>query len=404
MKKSSTNFVGALLMVFVGFGAIAQETEEMMPDSNAISNKMIDVNLGFNKPFQAFSPGFRSPSIGLFHFSASYRQMPNPVFGYQLKFSHDLLRDRITNANYSTNYERLSFQAVLNVTNLFHYKDWTNSIGTLIHMGPGFGLMMGTDNLGEKVRDNTAFFEAGLTPFIKMNEKVNLMLDISWTAQMFHSRTFDLNAGNPNGASTQMSASVGLSFAIGGNKNILWEDTDSGMAERLDSLEMVIMEMQSRADQTDSDVQSIEESMKDDDSDGVANYLDQEPATKEGAVVNTKGEEVIMPDVENLMGEDGQGLFYTVQLGVFSKMIPEKYWRNISPMFSLTIEDGSNRYFSGIYHSVAEAQVKLDEAKEKGIKDAFITAYYNGKRITVAEADLILSTNGPEILRKKEDQ
>ena len=105
--------------------------------------------------------------------------------------------------------------------------------------------------------------------------------------------------------------------------------------------------MKTRVDGVDEDINSIEENMQDDDNDGVANYLDIEPDTKEGAMVNTKGEEMIMPEVDDLMKGNGEGLFFTVQLGVFTKMIPEKYWRNISPMYSLLIEDGSNRYFSG---------------------------------------------------------
>ncbi len=200
-----------------------------------------------------------------------------------------------------------------------------------------------------------------------------------------------------------MTMTAGVSDNFGkGTKNILWKEEGAELEARIDALEAEIENMKTRMDGVDEDINGIEENMEDEDNDGVANYLDVEPGTPEGAVVNTKGEEVIMPDVDDLMDGEAEGLFFTVQLGVFSKMIPEKYWRNISPMYSLKIEDGSNRYFSGIYHNVGEATEKLNEAKEKGIKDAFITAYYKGQRITVAEAELILSTNGPEILRPKE--
>jgi hypothetical protein len=47
-----------------------------------------------------------------------------------------------------------------------------------------------------------------------------------------------------------------------------------------------------------------------------------------------------------------------------------------------------------------DAVAKRDEIRKQGIVDAFVTAYYNGNRITLGEADLLLKEKGAGILSK----
>lgn len=99
--------------------------------------------------------------------------------------------------------------------------------------------------------------------------------------------------------------------------------------------------------------------------------------------------------------EEIQGLFYTVQVGVYSRPVPSKSVFYINPLNSELIDGSKIRYTSGRYTSLNGAVDKRTEAKSLGIKDAFITAYYNGKRITLSEADKLLKDNGPSILVKE---
>lgn len=98
--------------------------------------------------------------------------------------------------------------------------------------------------------------------------------------------------------------------------------------------------------------------------------------------------------------ETVKGLFFTVQVGVYSKPVPSASLRNISPVNSELTETKKIRYTSGIYSSLQDAVNQRDAAKNLGITDAFITAYYNGKRITLTEADRLLKENGNTILVK----
>lgn len=95
-----------------------------------------------------------------------------------------------------------------------------------------------------------------------------------------------------------------------------------------------------------------------------------------------------------------KGLFFTVQVGVYSKPVAAKNMYNISSLNSELTESKKIRYTSGRFNSMMAAVEKRSEARNLGIKDAFITAYYNGRRISLSEADRLLKENGASILAK----
>lgn len=80
------------------------------------------------------------------------------------------------------------------------------------------------------------------------------------------------------------------------------------------------------------------------------------------------------------------GLFYTVQVGLFTKPVPASKLYSMSPLFSETTANGYTRYYTGVYKSAAKANDAKNIVNDIGLRDAFVTAYYNGKRISVTEA------------------
>ena len=99
--------------------------------------------------------------------------------------------------------------------------------------------------------------------------------------------------------------------------------------------------------------------------------------------------------VETIMG-----LFFTVQVGVYSRPVPLDKLFNITPLNSERTETAKVRYTTGIYTDMASARDRREQAIALGVKDAFITAYLNGKRIPMREADALITKFGPAIMAR----
>ena len=110
--------------------------------------------------------------------------------------------------------------------------------------------------------------------------------------------------------------------------------------------------------------------------------------TNNNTPINT--EEVkdgISKDVRNI-----EGVFYTIQVGVYSKPITADQLNNLTPLNSERTANGLIRYTSGIYKNLNDANAAKNRAVNLGITDAFIIAYQNGNKITVAQANELLGS------------
>jgi hypothetical protein len=141
----------------------------------------------------------------------------------------------------------------------------------------------------------------------------------------------------------------------------------------------------------------------------VAAELERKPVTRsveeiEAAAAQPKNTEYYKSTEQQVAPADQvekiQGLFFTVQVGVYSKPVAAALLQNVNPLNSELTDTNKIRYTSGQFKTMADAVSKRDEIRTQGIVDAFITAYYNGKRITLSEADLLLKEKGNAILAK----
>lgn len=93
-----------------------------------------------------------------------------------------------------------------------------------------------------------------------------------------------------------------------------------------------------------------------------------------------------------------RGLFFTVQVGVYSNPVSSDALNNIMPLNSELTDNGYIRYTSGMFPSVELAQSQRQVVMNAGVSDAFITAYYDGRRISVSEARALLADEGEAVL------
>src|SRR4029078_13451041 len=81
-----------------------------------------------------------------------------------------------------------------------------------------------------------------------------------------------------------------------------------------------------------------------------------------------------------------EGLVFKVQIGAFRNPLPVEAFKNVQPLSGETTRPGWIRYCVGLFRTFEPANLVKMEMRSTGYKDAFVVAYYNGKRISLFEA------------------
>lgn len=92
-------------------------------------------------------------------------------------------------------------------------------------------------------------------------------------------------------------------------------------------------------------------------------------------------------------------LFFTVQIGALRTNSPGNLFNGITDVYSTPPFNGFIRFNSGKFKSRATAAQRLQEVRAN-IQDAFIVAYYQGNRISLAEAQRLINQFGEDIIIK----
>lgn len=93
-----------------------------------------------------------------------------------------------------------------------------------------------------------------------------------------------------------------------------------------------------------------------------------------------------------------RGLFFSVQVGVYSKPTALDRLFNISPLNSELMEGGRIRYTSGTFETVNDANTYRNKMVRMGVPDSFVIAYFNGKRIPIQDALYLANKFGKDIM------
>lgn len=98
------------------------------------------------------------------------------------------------------------------------------------------------------------------------------------------------------------------------------------------------------------------------------------------------------PEITNEL-EKMNGLLYTVQIGVYSRQVTRSQLSNLRPIYTEKLPNGLYRYTAGIYNQSSRLLEDKRKVVELGVKDAFVSAYYNAKRIPFAEGQKLQAEN-----------
>ncbi len=265
------SLVGTSVLTF------AQENEN---ETSGYNKWSIEVGGGANKATSAFTPGYYSETPDFYNANVGVRYMFNPKFGLKLSGNYDRLKEGKDSKDFESDLYRIDLSGVANLGRIMNFEDWTNTIGLLAHAGAGVGFMKNDATKGEKGgildgKDEMGLVTLGLTPQVKLSNRIVLTGDLSYTKTIKQNTTWDGQSKFADSRSgfdgSLWNATIVLTFYLGGNqKHADWTYETS------------------RKDLEDR-ISSIEAMLKDTDNDGVADYLDQEPNSAPGAVVDTKG-------------------------------------------------------------------------------------------------------------------
>ena len=88
------------------------------------------------------------------------------------------------------------------------------------------------------------------------------------------------------------------------------------------------------------------------------------------------------------------GIIFTVQIGVFSKIVDKENFSDLDEVFHYYITDRNlYKYYTGVYNSLDAARAHLSKAKGAGFPDAFLAAFNSRQPISISKAQEILRNN-----------
>ena len=221
------------LTALVALGANAQEYNKWS----------VDVNFGANKPTVGFTSGYATKTPSFWTLNGGVRYMFNNKFGLRLGGGYDSFTEGKKSPKFNSNIWNVNLQAVANLGRVLSFEDWTRDLGLLAHAGVGIGQLKG-DYIPKA--DNIGFVTAGLTPQVRLSNRVTLLVDGSAYLYARQNRTFDGKSKTTRRGfqGVNFTGTIGLQVALG--KNLVHADWYSQAVN--DKAENSVAELAKRLD------------------------------------------------------------------------------------------------------------------------------------------------------------
>jgi OOP family OmpA-OmpF porin len=238
----------------------------------------IDLNGGFAKPTAPFTSGYSSKTFENLHLDGGVRYNFNNKFGLKGSFGYDKIDKVSPSSSFDTKYYRTSLEGVVNLGRVLNFENWTRVFNIQAHGGAGYAWMESNNFSGN---DQMAHLMAGLTGQVKLHRRVALNADFTVIKNAKQNKAFDgLSENDERGLNgTMFNATVGLSIYLGKHaQHADWYSEESQIQNQLSDL--------------DNRLSRVEDMLVDSDGDGVPDYLDLEPNTPAGALVDSRGRNI----------------------------------------------------------------------------------------------------------------
>ena len=223
------------------------------------------------------------------------RFMFNNIFGAAWVLGYDNISSSKTSLDFQTHNISSTLQAYASLTNLFNFSEFTDNFGLLLHTGAGLSRLQGKFN-EVNTHDNVITFVGGITPQYVINKNLTFNLDLGFNFNMMQTKKFDLASNSDvSGLAHNFGyGTLGVSYyGIGKNKSKKhadWTVKENAAKKELEALRAKLNVTEAKLIDTDND--------------GVANFLDIEPNTPVGSVVNSKGQAIVDMDGDGIVDSE----------------------------------------------------------------------------------------------------
>jgi OOP family OmpA-OmpF porin len=284
------------LILFSLFATNAQ-TQNSKKDTTSTYNRWtIEASVGQAKGVRPYEENYFSSnpksyfgSLQANSFSFSTRYMINSIFGVKASLHFEELQNTKNNGSlpFKMNMYGLSVQGVINANRLLNIEEEMGRFNFLFHGGLKFDQMTSktentiTENHNYGKKDINIGLVVGISPQIRLSNKLSLLLDLSIQNNFRQHFNWDGSSSKKdNNLNGQLiSSSIGLTYSIGKNK--IHGDWTT-----------IITKQSVEIEKLDERIGRIEILMDDSDKDGVADYLDQENNSVAGVAVDSRGKMV----------------------------------------------------------------------------------------------------------------
>ncbi|QTE22064.1 OmpA family protein [Polaribacter cellanae] len=255
-----------LLLGTLLFGSMFQTNAQ---DFNQWS---IDVGVGVHTPVfplaSGYNPEIKQPDF--WQTNLGVRYMFNEKFGLRLDLGYNKFTEGKNSKPFESNYYRASLEGVVNAGNILNFKSWTNRFNLLLHGGAGFSRLYPKSPV-DASRDQVINVMAGITPQVKLTDRVSLFFDVSAIGHFYQQRTFDGTATIKRRGLTGgiFNYSAGLNIALGNHeKHADWYYEDVMEANELE-------EIQNRLQQAEDKIAELKKKNTDFDKNKLMSELDR---------------------------------------------------------------------------------------------------------------------------------
>src|SRR5690554_1055883 len=127
---------------------------------------------GMHKPVRPMAKGYYTDTPSFAQFSLGTRYMFNNRFGLKLDLGYNSFKEGDGSSAYKSNYYRGTLQGVANLGSILKFETWTNSLGVLLHAGAGYSQLKPKEPIDRANTDQMLNFIAGITPQVKLGNRV----------------------------------------------------------------------------------------------------------------------------------------------------------------------------------------------------------------------------------------